>query len=111
MKIVLANPTAGIDKKVKAIIKRGNIACFTNKITGVVKKVKEWNSDKNGDLTAFYSTGSTKYVCPYAVEYEISEIVVDGKKKGGKVKARKKKMIFVGDNDHEPEKSGWIEVK
>ncbi len=34
--------------------------------TEVVKIVKEWNIDEDGDLTADYSSGSTKFVCPTA---------------------------------------------
>lgn len=69
-----------IEEKIKSILERGNIVCFTNKITGVIKHVTEWNIDKDGDLTASYSTGNSKYVCPFALEYEISEIIKEGGK-------------------------------
>lgn len=66
--------TEPIDQKIKDILARGKTVCFTNVKTGVIKHVTEWNLDQDGDLTASYSTGATKYVCPYAVEYEISEL-------------------------------------
>ena len=75
MPVILASPnTEIIDKKIKDILARGNIVCFTNKITGTVKHVTEWNQDAEGDLIASYSTGSNNFVCTYAIEYEISEI-------------------------------------
>lgn len=60
-------------KQIKDIIDRGSVAVFTNKINGIIKKVKEFNPDKDGDLIAFYSSGLTNYVCPTALEYEITE--------------------------------------
>lgn len=63
---------------IKDILGRGNIVVFTNMITGVVKKVREWNLDAEGDLTAFYSTGRNAFVCPTALEYEVSEETPDG---------------------------------
>jgi len=66
--------TKEIDTKIKDILNRGNIVCFTNKLTGTVKHVTEWNMDEDGDLTASYSSGNSLYVCPYAIEYEITEI-------------------------------------
>ena len=64
-----------IDKCIKDILDRGDIVVFTNKITGVVKKVDTWNKDDMGDFTAFESTGSTLYVCPYVDQYTITEEV------------------------------------
>ena len=58
---------------IKDIIARGNTAVFTNRISGVVKKVREWNVDGDGDIEAFYSTGATRFLCWEALEYELSE--------------------------------------
>jgi len=72
---ILAKPNKKeIDSQIKDIISRGNIVCFTNTLNGIIKHVTEWNQDDMGDLTASYSTGATKYVCPYALEYDITEI-------------------------------------
>ena len=60
---------------IKAVLARGNIVRFRNKLNGVVKLVDTWNVDNMGDLKAFYTTGKSLYVCPYALEYEISEVV------------------------------------
>ena len=59
--------------KIQEILSRGKVVVFTNILTGTKKFVTRWNPDADGDLFADYSTGSTRYVCPYAVEYEISE--------------------------------------
>jgi hypothetical protein len=63
-----------IENKIKDILARGKIVCFTNKINGIVKYVNEWNLDEWGDLTAFKSTGKSMFVCPFAVEYDITEV-------------------------------------
>jgi hypothetical protein len=60
-------------ERIKQIIDRGNIAVFTNKFNGVVKKVREFNLDEMGDLKAYYSTGNTLYVCPESRGYIITE--------------------------------------
>jgi len=65
--------TLPIEAKIKDILKRGKVVCFTNIINGIVKYVDTWNMDETGDLTAFYSSGATKFVCPFSVEYEITE--------------------------------------
>ena len=70
--------TDAIDTKIKAMLARGSTVCFTNRFSGVVKHVTEWNPDENGDLVASYSTGTTKFVCPYACEYDITEIPNNG---------------------------------
>jgi len=62
------------EKKIKAILKRGNIACMTNVYNGIVKHVTTWDLDAGGDLIATYSTGMTKYVAWDSDQYEISEI-------------------------------------
>lgn len=69
------NDKAVLDR-VRAIIERGNIARFTNTISGCVKDVNEFNLDEDGDLTAFRTEGqgASKYVCPTAVQYEITEV-------------------------------------
>lgn len=90
IKIPATTDTKPIDDKIKGILSRGNIACFTNWITGVVKHVTKWNPAELGDLTASYSTGSTKYVCPYSFQYDITEIKKAKKTKKTK-KARKTK--------------------
>ena len=63
-----------ITKKIKDILNRGHIVCFRNILTDTKKYVTEWNMDQDGDLTATYSTGQSKFVCPYAIEYEITEV-------------------------------------
>lgn len=63
------------EKKIKAILKRGNIACLTNVYSHIVKHVTKWNLDADGDLIATYSTGLTKYVAWDSEQYVISEIV------------------------------------
>ena len=74
-KIVLSHKnTIVVDERIKDILARGKVVVFTNKLrTGIVKYVTKWNADSDGDLTAAYSTGANNYVCPYALEYEISE--------------------------------------
>jgi len=51
--------------ELKEILDSGNWIKFTYH-SGVVKIVKEWNPDKDGDLTADYTEGS-KFVCPTAM--------------------------------------------
>jgi len=60
---------------IKEVLAKGNIVMFRNKRTGVVKLVNTWNPDELGDLKAFHTTGISLYVCPYAMEYEISEVI------------------------------------
>lgn len=62
--------------KIKAILTRGNVVCFTGG-NGIKKYVTEWNEDSDGDLTADYSTGQSKFVCPVALAYVISEITAE----------------------------------
>ena len=71
--------TESIDKKCKAILARGNVIRFSGR--GVVKHVSEWNPDGGGDLTACWSTGKVLYVCPYAMDYTITEITAEEAKK------------------------------
>ena len=74
MKTILAHKnTDAIEQKIKEILSRGKVVVFTNCFTKTKKFVTEWNLDQDGDLTAAYSTGATLIVCPFALEYEISE--------------------------------------
>ena len=66
-----------LEKKIKAILKRGNIVCFTHKINGIVKHLNEWNIDDMGDLKAFYSTGHSPYIAWDVGQYDITEIIND----------------------------------
>lgn len=71
----LANTnTVKIDVKIKDILNRGKIVLFRNKFSGVNKYVTKWNQDEMGDLLAEHSTGLSKWVCPYAIEYDILEV-------------------------------------
>ena len=71
--------TDKIDNILKAVIERGNILVFRNTMNGVVKLVNEWKPDSQyGDLEGFESTGLTKFVCPYAVQYDVFERTPDG---------------------------------
>lgn len=63
---------AKLDTQIKEAILIGKVVVFTHKPTGIVKKVREWNQDEMGDLTAFESTGKTNFVCPYAKQYDIT---------------------------------------
>ena len=78
MMTIAHRDTAPIDARIKGILARGKVVCFTNRFTGTVKHVDRWNPDDMGDLTACYSTGGTKFVCPYAVEYDITELPKGG---------------------------------
>ena len=51
--------------EIKAILDSGKWVKFTYH-SGVVKIVKEWNPDEDGDLTADY-TEASKFVCPTAM--------------------------------------------
>ena len=62
-----------IDQKIKDILSRGKVVVFTNKITNTKKYVTKWNQDDLGDLEADYSTGATKFVCPYSLQNTITE--------------------------------------
>jgi hypothetical protein len=75
---VLAHPNAEeIDLKIKEILSRGKAVRFTNTETNITKDVKEFNKDEMGDFIAFrQSGGQTHYVCPYALEYVISEVEI-----------------------------------
>ena len=59
---------AEVEGRIRAILERGNT---TN---GIIKDVIEWAPDDLGDLMAVRSTGSVKYVCPYAAFYTITEV-------------------------------------
>jgi hypothetical protein len=61
-------------QRIQDILKKGKVVRFTNNINGITKDVKEWNSDIEGDLTAFRHTGSSPYICWRAEQYSISEI-------------------------------------
>jgi hypothetical protein len=76
VKLVLTHTdTRTINKRIRAILKRGNTVCFRNKTTGKIKLVVDWVLDESfGDLVAEYSEGTVKFVCPYAVGYEITEL-------------------------------------
>lgn len=61
------------ERLIKDILARGEIAVFTNIITGKVKKVDKWEPDDMNDLTAFWHTpGTVPYVCWNALEYRVT---------------------------------------
>lgn len=73
---IIPKDTTKLEARLKDILARGKAIKFTNRHNGVVKVVTEWNIDKDGDLLAETSTGTTKYVCPYSPQYEITEISI-----------------------------------
>ena len=62
-----------IDNKIKEILSRGKVVVFTNRLNHVKKFLTKWNPDDMGDLEADYSTGATKFICPYCDQYDITE--------------------------------------
>jgi len=59
---------------IKDTLDKGKVVRFTNNINGITKDVNIWNSDIEGDLTAFRHTGRSPYVCWRAEQYDVSEL-------------------------------------
>lgn len=65
-------------QQINDILARGKVAVFTRPSLvspdkKVVKKVKEWKEDGEGDLVAFDSTGVTSFVCWESPLYTVTE--------------------------------------
>lgn len=61
-----------LKREIQEALTAHKIVIFTNRHNGITKKVREWNADDDGDLTAFESTGRTAFVCWEALDYDIT---------------------------------------
>lgn len=72
-----AYQVAGRLEGIRNAVNRGQTVVFTNRLTGIVKKVNAWAPRADGELRCCYSSGKSNYVDPTRSAYDVTTSVTN----------------------------------